>query len=199
MECRADVVHESRKGQLGGATTAADRLVRFVDGDGAPPARKLDRRREPVGPRTDDDRVGAHARRRCWSNQSSARRSASMRFSVVRKPCPSPGYTWYSCGFPPSRSAFTTCSASPRGTRGSFSPWRTSRGARIFEAWVSGERSRYRSASFAGSPSSRSRYSRRSPRVVSTVVLHETTPTTDTPAAKRSGRSASDMSVRYPP
>src|SRR4029077_7332465 len=105
MERGADIVDESRKGQLRGAAPAADRRIRFVDGDGVAVARELDRGREPVGGRADDDRDGAHARRRCWSNQSSERRSASMRFAVVRKPWPSPGYTWYSCGFPPSRIA----------------------------------------------------------------------------------------------
>ena len=44
MECRADVVHESREGQLGGPAAAADRDVRFVDGDGVSVARELDRR-----------------------------------------------------------------------------------------------------------------------------------------------------------
>src|SRR5439155_25755327 len=146
MECRADVVHESRERELGGAAAAADRVVRFVHGDGMPVARELDGCRQAIRPAADHDRVGAHARRRCRSNQSSARRSASMRFSVTRKPCPSPGYTWYSWTFPPSRRALTTCSASLRGTRGSFSPWRTSRGDRIFEACVSGQRSRQRCA-----------------------------------------------------
>src|SRR2546423_6275344 len=142
MEWGEEVVQESRESGLGGAATASDRVVRFVDGDGMPLARELDRGGEPIGPRSDDDRVGAHARRRCRSNQSSARRRESTRLSVTRKPCPSPGYTWYSWGIPPSRSAFTTCSASLRGTRGSFSPWRTRSGDRIFEACVSGERSR---------------------------------------------------------
>src|SRR5205823_3933089 len=47
MECGANVVHESGKGQLTGATAASDRLVRLIHGDGVALAHELDRGGEP--------------------------------------------------------------------------------------------------------------------------------------------------------
>src|SRR5438105_7089686 len=57
MERRADIVHEPREGQLGGAAAAADRVVRFVDRDRVAFARELDSSRQPVRPAADDGGV----------------------------------------------------------------------------------------------------------------------------------------------
>ncbi len=56
MECRADVVDEPGKGQLARAAAAADRLVRFVDGDGMPVARE---------PASENANATADSRPRC--------------------------------------------------------------------------------------------------------------------------------------
>jgi len=127
------------------------------------------------------------------------RRAASIRFSVFEKPWPSSAYSWYWCGAPVCFSASTICMASLFGTIGSFAPCSTSTEARIILAWVIGERSAKSVGVPAGSPSSRSRYSRPSLRVVSKSVWSETIPELDTPAAKRSGCVARASRVMYPP
>jgi hypothetical protein len=57
MDRGADVVAESGKRQLRCARTAADRLVRLDDADGAPGLSQRDRSGKAVRPRPDDDRV----------------------------------------------------------------------------------------------------------------------------------------------
>ena len=48
---------KSRERQLGGACSAADRLSRFDDADGASSLGERDRSSKAVGPRPDDDSV----------------------------------------------------------------------------------------------------------------------------------------------
>jgi hypothetical protein len=57
VDGRADVVPKAGERELGGARSAADRLLRFEDEDRPTGVRKRDRSGEPVGPGTDDDRV----------------------------------------------------------------------------------------------------------------------------------------------
>jgi hypothetical protein len=57
MDRRADVVAESRKRQLGGSRSAADRVLRLDDQDGASGLRERNRGGETVRPRADDDCV----------------------------------------------------------------------------------------------------------------------------------------------
>ena len=54
---RADVVPEPGEGQFLGACPAAGRRGRLVDADRASGTRQGDRRRQPVGPGPDDDRI----------------------------------------------------------------------------------------------------------------------------------------------
>jgi hypothetical protein len=54
MDRRADVVPESRQGQLGGARSAADRVLRLDDADRASGSRERDCGSEAVRPRADN-------------------------------------------------------------------------------------------------------------------------------------------------
>jgi len=57
VDRRADVVHEARQGQLGGARPAAKGLLRFSDEHALAGPGERDRRDEAVRPRPDDDSV----------------------------------------------------------------------------------------------------------------------------------------------
>jgi hypothetical protein len=57
VDRRADVVPESRQRQFRGARSAADRLLRLDNADGAPGLGKRDRGSEAVRPRPDDNGV----------------------------------------------------------------------------------------------------------------------------------------------
>ena len=57
MDGGADVVTEAGERQLRRTRSAADRVLRLDDEDGAPGLRERDRSGEPVRARTDDDGV----------------------------------------------------------------------------------------------------------------------------------------------
>jgi hypothetical protein len=77
IDGRADVVDETRQRQLGGADSAADRVLSLANEDRAPGARERNRGREPVGPGADDNRiVGGQA--------TPARRKERFSFTISR-------------------------------------------------------------------------------------------------------------------
>ena len=77
-----------------------------------------------------------------WRRNLSIAWYMAATFSVLRKPCPSPGYRWYSCGTPRRLSESTTSSDCARGTTLSISPWKMISGSRILSTKKMGERLR---------------------------------------------------------
>ena len=74
MECGAEVVDESGKGQLRRTAAPADSVIRFVHRDGVTMACELDRCGEPIGPGANYDGIAHSVRSRERADRSSPRR-----------------------------------------------------------------------------------------------------------------------------
>src|SRR5581483_8123612 len=97
------------------------------------------------------------------------------------------------------RSFSTSWSDSPLTTRGSFAPWITSRGAFSFSMYVSGDRSRRRSASSSGSPTNFLIMRFHVGGTACANVIRFDGPKMSTAAAQESGSLVTHVSTANPP
>src|SRR5581483_6486337 len=132
-------------------------------------------------------------------SQSADARIVAISFWRFVKPCPSSSKTTYSTVRPSERSFSTSWSDSPLTTRGSFAPWITSRGAFSFSMYVSGDRSRRRSASSSGSPTNFLIMRFHVGGTACANVIRFDGPKMSTAAAQESGSLVTHVSTANPP